>query len=120
MSPAIFKVLVCGITNEEAVEAKIREIMPDLVIVYHHNQPHCFPAAMRIARKMYGDDPHEMQRMQMCSAVAPGTIYCPAATIDLFRKGRPLEMIKFVLEEDPQEVQEAADNLAKAIASSED
>lgn len=115
MRPKAFKVLVCGITNEEAVEAKIREIMPDLVIVYHHNQPHYFPAIIRIAREVFGDDPWQMQRMQMISAVAMGTIYCATGVIDHFRKGRPLEMIKFVLEKDPQEVKDAVDNLVEAM-----
>jgi len=37
----MYKVLLCGVTNREKVEEKIRETGPDLVLFFHYRQDYC-------------------------------------------------------------------------------
>ena len=108
MRPKAFKVLVCGITNEKAVEAKIREIMPDLVIVYHHEQPRYFVTVVKIEHEVFGREPG---RMLMISATAKWAIATASDVIDGLRKGGECEVARYLLPEDPKEVKEAAEKI---------
>jgi len=97
----MYRVLLCGITNQEAVEEKIRESNPDLVLFFHYRQVYFMDRMVEIKKKLNFILPHRMDFLDTMSTAAPGI----ARTIIKDRsRGDEVRLEKFTCPEDPEQV----------------